>query len=118
LELSQHVQQDLQYLAYPSRDWVPPRKHPRTQQHVYDVLVVGGGQCGLTTAFGLLKDRVGAWAVQQMLLRGKYAVTALSGTVSVLTKVHAMCRWPFCADHNHTEHTLPHNSRTQPIALT
>lgn len=61
LELSQRVQQDLEYLAYPSRDWVPPRKHPRTQQHVYDVLVVGGGQCGLTTAFGLMKDRVGGW---------------------------------------------------------
>lgn len=52
------MKKDLQYLAYPARDWVLPRQHPSTQQHVYDVLVVGGGQCGLTTAFGLAKERV------------------------------------------------------------
>jgi hypothetical protein len=57
-ELSKRVRKDLQYLAYPARDWVPPRQHPVTQEHVFDVLVVGGGQCGLTTAFGLAKERV------------------------------------------------------------
>lgn len=52
------MKKDLQLLAYPERDWVRQRSHPSSGAHVYDVIIVGGGQCGLTTAFGLSKEKV------------------------------------------------------------
>jgi hypothetical protein len=52
------VRKDLQLLSYPEVDWVRQVSHPGSGQHVYDVIIVGGGQCGLTTAFGLSKEKV------------------------------------------------------------
>jgi succinate dehydrogenase/fumarate reductase flavoprotein subunit len=52
------VRKDLQLLAYPERNWVRQLRHPASGQHVYDVIIVGGGQCGLTTAFGLSQEKV------------------------------------------------------------
>ena len=47
---------DLSLLGYPHRDWVPVRTH---QGHdILDVLIVGGGQSGLSTAFALMKEKV------------------------------------------------------------
>jgi NADPH-dependent 2,4-dienoyl-CoA reductase/sulfur reductase-like enzyme len=37
-------------------DWTRPRSHP--DGHVYDVVIVGGGQSGLATAYGLKRERV------------------------------------------------------------
>ncbi|MET3470873.1 cation diffusion facilitator CzcD-associated flavoprotein CzcO [Novosphingobium sp. 1529] len=37
-------------------DWTRPRTAP--QGHVYDVVIVGGGQSGLATAFGLRRERI------------------------------------------------------------
>ncbi|WP_223066108.1 NAD(P)-binding domain-containing protein [Paenibacillus caui] len=54
--LNERVKTDLSYLAYGGVDWVQPRSHP--EGHVYDVVIVGGGQSGLGTAFGLLRERV------------------------------------------------------------
>lgn len=54
--LNERVKTDLSYLAFPGPDWVPPLKSP--EGHVYDALIVGGGQCGLGAAFGLLRERV------------------------------------------------------------
>ncbi|WP_332692297.1 NAD(P)/FAD-dependent oxidoreductase [Halalkalibacter lacteus] len=54
--LNEQVKTDLSYLAYGGRDWVRPLNHP--EGHVYDVVIVGGGQSGLGTAFGLLRERV------------------------------------------------------------
>ena len=56
-ELTKRVKHDLELLAYPDRPWVLPRTHPNGS-HVYDVVIIGGGQCGVTTAFGLKKDQV------------------------------------------------------------
>eukprot|EP00775_Hariotina_reticulata_P008627 gene8627-8808_t len=56
--LRQRVAKDLELLAYPDRQWVQPRVHSSSGCHVFDVLIVGGGQCGLTTAFGLRQEQV------------------------------------------------------------
>lgn len=55
-ELNARVHKDLAYIAFGGKDWVRPRVHP--DGHVYDVVIVGAGQSGLGTAFGLLRERV------------------------------------------------------------
>ncbi|WP_150266980.1 flavin-containing monooxygenase [Paenibacillus tepidiphilus] len=54
--LTEQVHTDLSYLAYGGPDWVRPLEH--REGHVYDVVIVGGGQSGLGAAFGLLRERV------------------------------------------------------------
>ncbi|WP_379154223.1 NAD(P)-binding domain-containing protein [Paenibacillus sp. sgz5001063] len=54
--LNERVKTDLSYLAYGGADWVRPLNHP--EGHVYDVVIVGGGQSGLGAAFGLLRERI------------------------------------------------------------
>lgn len=54
--LNERVQTDLSYLAYGGTDWVRPLEH--LEGHVYDVVIVGGGQSGLGAAFGLLRERI------------------------------------------------------------
>jgi FAD-dependent urate hydroxylase len=50
-QLSERVRRELTYLSYPPREWTVPRS--RDGVPVLDVLIVGGGQSGLGTAFGL-----------------------------------------------------------------
>ena len=54
--LSDRVRRELTYLSYPSREWTVPRY--RDGARVLDVLIVGGGQGGLATAFGLKLERI------------------------------------------------------------
>ncbi|TYP72593.1 FAD/NAD(P)-binding protein [Paenibacillus methanolicus] len=54
--LQARVKADLSYLAYGGLDWLQPKRHPAG--HVYDVVVVGGGQSGLSIGFGLLRERI------------------------------------------------------------
>ncbi|MDL4842296.1 FAD/NAD(P)-binding protein [Aquibacillus rhizosphaerae] len=54
--LNEQVKTDLSYLDFGGVDWVRPTTH--TEGHVYDAVIVGGGQSGLATAFGLLRERV------------------------------------------------------------
>ena len=55
-ELEQRVRFELDCLEYPTRQWVPPRS--RNGDHVHDVVIVGGGQSGISIAFRLLRERV------------------------------------------------------------
>lgn len=55
-DLNERVKTDLSYLVFGDSDWVRPLDH--SDGHVYDVVIVGGGQSGLATAFGLLRERV------------------------------------------------------------
>lgn len=56
-DLERRVERDLALTSYPSRDWLLPRT-TREGEPVLDVLIVGGGQSGLATAFGLMRERV------------------------------------------------------------
>lgn len=55
--LNKQVKRDLSYLAYGGAEWVRPLQDERG--HVYDAVIVGGGQSGLGLAFGLLRERIG-----------------------------------------------------------
>jgi len=55
-ELSARVRHDLECLDYPAKPWV--RKHHYDGAHVYDVAIIGGGQCGMATGFGLQREKV------------------------------------------------------------
>ena len=54
--LNERVATDLSYLAYGGPNWVREMKHE--EGHIYDVVIVGGGQSGLGLAFGLLRERI------------------------------------------------------------
>jgi cation diffusion facilitator CzcD-associated flavoprotein CzcO len=56
-QLTRQVQAEIALLAYPNREWVRPVSHP-SGAHVYDVVVIGGGQAGMATAFALRREGV------------------------------------------------------------
>ena len=51
------VSRDLEKIAHPRAAWLEPQTGPDGQP-AYDVIIVGAGQSGLATAFGLLRSRV------------------------------------------------------------
>lgn len=51
-QLARQVARDLEYLNHPPRNWVVPRDDGRGGDLV-DVVIVGGGMCGLALAFAL-----------------------------------------------------------------
>ncbi|MCQ4159672.1 NAD(P)/FAD-dependent oxidoreductase [Roseomonas sp. GC11] len=55
--LAAHAREDLARIAHPARPWVPPHAAPDGGTAL-DVLVVGAGQCGLATGFGLMRAQV------------------------------------------------------------
>ena len=50
--LNARVQQDLEFLNYPPANWVPETKGV-SGRSVSDVVIIGGGMCGLVAAFAL-----------------------------------------------------------------
>ena len=55
-ELEQRVRFELDCLGYPIRPWTVPRS--RDGSNVHDVVIVGGGQSGLSIAFRLMRERI------------------------------------------------------------
>ncbi len=55
--LENAVHRDLEFLQYPRREWVSPRT-AADGRRILDVLVIGGGQSGLVTAFALMRERI------------------------------------------------------------
>jgi len=56
-ELEKQILRDLEFLEYPAKSWLPKTEGPQGA-HVYDVVVVGAGHCGVTAAFALLREKV------------------------------------------------------------
>lgn len=56
-ELEAQVKRDLALLADPAASWVKPRTGPGGA-HVYDAVIVGGGQSGLGACFALRREGV------------------------------------------------------------
>jgi len=55
--LSRQVEAELALFAYPTQDWVRPLRGPDGGV-VHNAVIVGGGQAGLTIAFGLMRERI------------------------------------------------------------
>ncbi len=56
-ELGLQVRRDLDLIQYPMKSWVLPKIAPDGSKAL-DVLIIGAGQAGLATAFGLIQQRV------------------------------------------------------------
>jgi cation diffusion facilitator CzcD-associated flavoprotein CzcO len=56
VDLETRLAHDLACLDHGKPDWARPRTHD--QGHVFDVVIVGGGQSGLGAAFALMRERV------------------------------------------------------------
>ncbi|MBA3054133.1 MAG: NAD(P)/FAD-dependent oxidoreductase [Sphingomonadales bacterium] len=54
--LEAELARQLVLIGHGGADWTRPRCHPGG--HVYDAVIVGGGQSGLAAAFALLRERV------------------------------------------------------------
>lgn len=54
-ELEQRVRDDLSCLCYPPANWVA---RVNSEEHVHDVVVIGGGMCGLVASFALLSGGI------------------------------------------------------------
>jgi FAD-dependent urate hydroxylase len=55
--LTAEVRRDLDRIAHPRMKWLEPRRSPGGRPAL-DVLIIGAGQSGLATAFGLLRAQV------------------------------------------------------------
>jgi cation diffusion facilitator CzcD-associated flavoprotein CzcO len=56
-ELEAAIRRDLEILEYPAKPWMKPRK-AADGTHVHDVIVVGGGHCGVAAAFALMREKI------------------------------------------------------------
>jgi len=68
--LEAQVRDDLAKTLHPSAPWLEPKVGPDGQPAL-DVLIVGGGQSGLATAFGLMRSQVGNFLIIDKAEEGK-----------------------------------------------
>jgi len=79
--LEQRLAQDLQYLGWPAKRWMPSRMHDG--QAVLDVAIIGGGQAGLAAAVGLAQQGIDAVVFDRSPagFEGPWATTARMETL-------------------------------------
>ncbi len=86
-ELEARLRADLACLDYPAKPWMPPRK--LGDQPVLDVLIIGAGQGGLATAFGLMREKIGNILVVDQAPRGGEGVwTSFARMITLRTPKH------------------------------
>jgi cation diffusion facilitator CzcD-associated flavoprotein CzcO len=68
--LTTQVRKDLAVIAHPRMSWLTPKKAP-DGSNAYDVLIIGAGQSGLATAFGLRRAKVENVVVLDKTERGR-----------------------------------------------
>jgi FAD-dependent urate hydroxylase len=70
VELAAQARHDFARLNFPPANWVPPVAGPDGRP-MLDVLVVGGGMCGQTVAFALMRDGVRNMRIVDRAERGR-----------------------------------------------
>lgn len=73
VSLRQRARHDLACLNFPAANWVPERTAPPDSsagQRLLDVLVIGGGMCGQTVAFALMRDGIRNFRIVDAAARG------------------------------------------------
>jgi cation diffusion facilitator CzcD-associated flavoprotein CzcO len=86
-ELEARLRADLACLDYPAKAWVPPAS--LDGKPVLDVLIIGAGQGGLATAFGLLREKITNILVVDQAPRGGEGVwTTFARMVTLRTPKH------------------------------
>ena len=68
--LAAEVRRDFERMLFPAANWVPPVAGPDGRPAL-DVLVIGGGMCGQTVAFALVRDGVRNVRVIDRATRGR-----------------------------------------------
>ncbi|HTI01290.1 MAG TPA: NAD(P)/FAD-dependent oxidoreductase [Acidisoma sp.] len=86
-DLQDRVRADLACLDYPSKPWLPSQS--LDGQPVLDVLIIGAGQGGLATAFGLMREKIGNILVVDQAPRGGEGVwTTFARMITLRTPKH------------------------------
>ena len=57
VDLEAAIKKDLQYINYPPREWLKPKK-TKSGKHIYDVMIIGGGQTGLALYLALRREQI------------------------------------------------------------
>jgi cation diffusion facilitator CzcD-associated flavoprotein CzcO len=68
--LREKIRADLEVISHPRMEWLSPRQAP-DGTNALDVLIVGAGQSGIATAFGLKRARVEKVVVVDRAERGR-----------------------------------------------
>jgi cation diffusion facilitator CzcD-associated flavoprotein CzcO len=86
-DLEARLRADLACLDYPSKPWLPPQS--LDGEPVLDVLIIGAGQGGLATAFGLMREKIGNILVVDQAPPGREGVwTTFARMVTLRTPKH------------------------------
>jgi len=81
--LTERAREDLVRLNFPPANWVPPSEGPDGRP-MLDVLIVGGGMCGQTAAFALMREGVRNLRCVDRAARGREGPWATYARMDIL----------------------------------